>query len=44
MTYSCDVGCGDSPFVVTDEDDKSIGFFCYSLNHDTNEGMLKYRQ
>ena len=36
------VRCGDSPFVVTDEDDKPIGFFCFSLNNDTNEGMLKF--
>ena len=36
------VSCGDTPFVVTDEGDKPIGFFCYSLNKDTNEGMLKF--
>ena len=36
------VRCGDAPYVVTDEDDKPIGFFCYSLNNDINEGMLKF--
>ena len=36
------VRCGDAPYVVTDENDKPIGFFCFSLNNDTNEGMLKF--
>ena len=34
--------CGDSPFVATDENDKPAGFFCYSLNHESGEGMLKF--
>lgn len=34
--------CGDSPYVVTNDDDTLIGFFCYSVNSETNEGMLKF--
>lgn len=34
--------CGDSPYVAVNESDKPVGFFCYSLNRDTNEGMLKF--
>ena len=33
---------GDSPFVATTEDGKLAGFFCYSLNLENNEGMLKF--
>ena len=33
---------GDSPYVVTLEDGTLVGFFCYSANLDTNEGMLKF--
>ena len=33
---------GDSPFVATTNDGKVVGFFCYSANLDTNEGMLKF--
>lgn len=33
---------GDSPYVVTENDGTLIGFFCYSANLDTNEGMLKF--
>ena len=33
---------GDSPYVATSEDGKLIGFFCYSVNLETNEGMLKF--
>lgn len=33
---------GDSPFVATTDDGRVIGFFCYSLNLNTNEGMLKF--
>ena len=33
---------GDSPFVATTDDGKVIGFFCYSSNLQTNEGMLKF--
>jgi len=33
---------GDCPFVATTDDGKNVGFFCYSLNLDTNEGMLKF--
>lgn len=32
----------DSPYVATSEDGKLIGFFCYSVNLETNEGMLKF--
>ena len=34
--------CGDSPFIATSDDGKPIGFFCYSVNTQTNEGMLKF--
>lgn len=33
---------GDSPFVATEDDGKVIGFFCYSVNVENNEGMLKF--
>ena len=33
---------GDSPYVATADDGKVIGFFCYSVNISTNEGMLKF--
>lgn len=33
---------GDSPYVATDDDGKVAGFFCYSVNLSTNEGMLKF--
>ncbi|MCR5337121.1 MAG: GNAT family N-acetyltransferase, partial [Lachnospiraceae bacterium] len=33
---------GDSPYVVTMDDDVPDGFFCYSTNDETKEGMLKF--
>ena len=33
---------GDSPYVATTDDGKVVGFFCYSVNLGTNEGMLKF--
>ncbi len=33
---------GDSPFVATTEDGKVVGFFCFSVNLSTNEGMFKF--
>ncbi len=33
---------GDSPYVVTTGDGEVVGFFCYSVNLSTNEGMLKF--
>ena len=33
---------GDTPFVMTTEEGKTAGFFCYSLNPETNEGKLKF--
>ncbi len=33
---------GDSPYVATSDDGQLIGFFCYSANLETNEGMLKF--
>lgn len=33
---------GDSPFVAVDEKGEPTGFFCYSVNNDTKEGMLKF--
>jgi len=32
---------GDSPFVATTDEGKVIGFFCFSINLNTNEGMFK---
>ena len=34
--------CGDSPFVATTNDGQVVGFFCFSVNLHTNEGMLKF--
>lgn len=33
---------GDSPYVATTDDGNVVGFFCYSVNLSTNEGMLKF--
>jgi len=33
---------GDSPFVATTDDGKAVGFFCFSVNLETNEGMFKF--
>lgn len=33
---------GDSRFVATSDDGKLVGFFCYSLNLENNEGMFKF--
>lgn len=33
---------GDYPFVAVDDSGAVEGFFCYSLNRGTNEGMLKF--
>ncbi|MBP3325067.1 MAG: GNAT family N-acetyltransferase [Coprococcus sp.] len=33
---------GDSPFVATTDDGKVVGFFCFSVDLNTNEGMLKF--
>ena len=30
------------PYVVTSDQGELIGFFCYSVNTDNNEGMLKF--
>ncbi|MBO4877299.1 MAG: GNAT family N-acetyltransferase [Ruminococcus sp.] len=32
----------DAPFIATDDDGKPVGFFCYSVNPASNEGMLKF--
>ena len=32
----------DSPFVATSDKGDVIGFFCYGLNEEKNEGMLKF--
>ena len=33
---------GDSPFVATSDDGRLIGFFCYSVNLENNEGIFKF--
>lgn len=32
----------DSPFVATTDTGMPVGFFCFSVNLNTNEGMLKF--
>lgn len=34
--------CGDVPYVAVDEDGIPVGFYCYSFNGETHEGMLKF--
>ncbi len=33
---------GDTAFAAVADNGRVVGFFCYSLNRDTNEGMLKF--
>ena len=33
---------GDAPFVATTDEGEVVGFFCYGLNYEKNEGMLKF--
>ena len=33
---------GDRPFLMTDDSGRAAGFFCWSLNPETHEGMLKF--
>ena len=33
---------GDSPFVAPTNNGQVVGFFCFSVNLHTNEGMLKF--
>ena len=33
---------GDIPYVATTDDGKVVGFFCYSVNLSSNEGMFKF--
>ena len=33
---------GDVPYVAISDDGKVGGFFCYSFNNETKEGMLKF--
>lgn len=33
---------GDNPFVALNDEGCVVGFYCYSLNHETQEGMLKF--
>ena len=33
---------GDAPFIATDDSGKPLGFFCYSVNTASDEGMLKF--
>ena len=36
------VNCGDTPFTAIDDSGRQAGFFSFSLNTDTGEGMLKF--
>ena len=33
---------GDIPFVAADDDDRPLGFLCYSMNPETKGGFLKF--
>lgn len=33
---------GDVPYIATDDDGKPAGFYTYSFNENTKEGMLKF--
>ncbi|MBR1796496.1 MAG: GNAT family N-acetyltransferase [Clostridiales bacterium] len=33
---------GDIPFIATTDSGSPVGFFCYSENAETNEGLLKF--
>ena len=33
---------GDIPFCLLTDNNETAGFFCYSLNSDTKEGMIKF--
>ena len=33
---------GDSPFIAVDDEGRVVGFYCYSLNRETHEGMFKF--
>jgi ribosomal protein S18 acetylase RimI-like enzyme len=33
---------GDTPLIAAMENNKAVGFFCYSLNRDAGEGKLKF--
>ena len=33
---------GDCPYVAVDDEGTVVGFYCYSLNYETHEGMLKF--
>ena len=33
---------GDEPLIAATDDDKAVGFLCYSLNPDIKEGKLKF--
>ncbi len=41
LTVSAD-RYGDVPYVAISDDGRVEGFFCYSFNNETKEGMLKY--
>ena len=36
------ISCGDCPFVATTDSGETIGFFCLSVNTETNAAMLKF--
>lgn len=33
---------GDCPFIAADDDGQPVGFFCYSINTESREGMFKF--
>ena len=33
---------GDCPYIAADDSGEPVGFFCYSVNAENNEGMLKF--
>lgn len=43
MSFPPENNCfGEDAYVATSDDGELIGFFCYSVNRDTDEGMLKF--
>lgn len=42
MLHKMEEQFGDSPFVATTDDGQVVGFFCFSVNLNTNVGMLKF--
>ena len=42
LLYDISKRCGDVPYVALDDSGIPVGFYCYSYNGETHEGMLKF--